>query len=191
VLLNAYTRLFSRWAKHATYGVNAILPQIPLQPGDAAIPTPIAIYDDVDSPAALADFRPPDKRALVLCVDGDLASSQDRGRGEQAQERIVMGAFYMARDIGLEIARHEAEYVLEALACNHRLLADRAWIEHLGAPAGSTDASFRSFGRAHVVEPVDQMVSMRVTPSPGTDSYAGVLISPWRGTSVPFKLTGV
>lgn len=186
MLLNAYTRLFSRWAKHLDHGVNALLPRVPRHGKDPAVPGQIDILDDVDSPAVQLDWEPDGQRSLILCVEDDITSSVNRGRGQEEQQ-LVLGAFYMVKDVDVETGRQEGEYVLEATEACFLRLNERVMVEAMGRPEGSTDGSYRQYARVSVVEMLET-IAMRVKPGARSAKYVGALFMRWKGRRIPLKL---
>lgn len=193
MFLNAYTRLFSRWAKHPQFGINALLPQIPRHGGDPAVGT-VDVLDDVDSEAVQLDYEPSAKRSLIVCVDEDVPSRFNAGRGESEQDRVVVGLYYLVKDMTAGQARKEGEYVMAAAAFNQQLLARRDFVEGIvGAPTvplGTTDPHHRVYAGVEVVE-ITEQVAVRTTKGPKDTNYVGVLFTVWKGASLILQLPGV
>jgi len=190
MFLNAYTRLFSRWARHPRFGVLALLPLIPLHGGDRAVPDGIEVLDDVDSEPVQQDYVPPHQRCLVYCVESDVPIAPDKGRGIDQQDRIVLGVYYMVKDLPVGLVRLENEYVMQAVVANLRMLADRVLIEQLGPPPDSADRFYNAFGPIEVSEIVDEL-AVRLTPGIESSSGVGVHFSTWKGASTPLTFPGV
>jgi hypothetical protein len=119
MISNDVTRLVTRWLSHPTWGVAALLPQLPRnQPGtvvEDALPAVPALYNDVDTPDLAADMLdPPSTPCLIVYVANTVRTEVTHTPGRTIVKQVPVIVAYAANDVSSVQGVQGCGYVLTA-----------------------------------------------------------------------------
>jgi hypothetical protein len=112
-------RLLDRWLKHETFGLEAMLRQIPRETPEGTtdpLPETPCIVNDTEDPNVAKDLEPAQVPAVVLYgTNGPKVALDASGRTRQIIPSVIVAAAYITRDAEPLKAGQDGGYVLRAI----------------------------------------------------------------------------
>lgn len=114
----ALTRLWSAWARHPEYGVNAQLAQVDRHRFDGSedpVPPPVTVYDDIDDAELSLELDPPTVPALVVFTDSDVDANLLDPHYLKTGDNVIVMFAYITREVPPRQAVIDGGYVMQAV----------------------------------------------------------------------------
>lgn len=159
---NEVTMMMERWLKDETFGVNALLLNVP-RSEEHDLPEPVVIYTDLSDEDIAADRDPPATPALVAVVDSATTSRPVQGRLAVEMESVTVAIAYVDRDRGMIRSKLDGGYTLRAVRQSMTLLQ------------ACRDDNYRMLNRIKILK-VNQITEYRVTGSVGRSTLLGFVL---------------
>lgn len=166
-MIQEVTELVATWLADATWGVNALLPNVPRLVGDVAPDAIGAIYQEYAHDFLAQDKDPPIVPSLIVAVENDVQASLATGMPTSvitAADSVYIGVFYAVRQTLGAQAKRDGSYTLRAV---------RQSLHALGSQAGSSSRTLRETTLADIV----RVSESRLTRTLGDGALAGMCVA--------------